>query len=64
MLLVPKPVCSWASQVNCEELCLCSSGTQHHAGSKHILQIDLTLMYQKNSSFKAGATCTHVLVEK
>lgn len=51
MLLIPKPVTSWASQVGYGALCLCLGGMQPHAGSSHVLQIDVTLLYQKSSSF-------------
>lgn len=30
--------------------CLCSGGMQPHTGSSHVLQIDVTLKYQKSSS--------------
>ena len=45
MLLVPKPVTSWASWVGCGALLLCSGGTQPHTGFSHVLQVDVTLMY-------------------
>lgn len=51
MLLVPKPVTSWASQASCRALCFCLGGMQPHAVSSHVLQIDVTSMYQKSSSF-------------
>lgn len=51
MLLVPKPVTSRASWASRGALCLCLGGTQPHAGSSHILQIDVTSIYQKSSGF-------------